>query len=132
MKRPFHVTVTAALLVLVGALQVLIGSVALAKRNDAEFLSDADTTSSQATALGIVLLVVGVLSVVLGGALARGSRVARGLVGIILLGQVATGVYTVVQLDSSHRSSGIGMIVGSLIGLYMLFGTEQSRRFFAS
>jgi holin-like protein len=131
MKRPFIVTIISIVMFLAGLFQLLIGAVVLANRNDDQFLSDAEATSSEVTTLGIVLLVVGVVSVLVAIGLWGGSKFARALAALSALGQVATGVYTLVQLDSSHRASGIGMIAGSLIVLYLLFGTDKAKRFFA-
>jgi hypothetical protein len=131
MKRPVLVTVTSILIFLVGALQTLVGAIVLAKHNDAKFLADANATPSKLQALGIVLVVFGVISLLMAVGLARGSRLARAIVSIGMLGQIASGVYTLVTLKGSNRSTGIGMIVGALIGLYLLFGTEKAKSFFA-
>ena len=40
-------------------------------------------------------------------------------------------IYAIVALDSARKSSGIGSIVGAVIVLYFLFGTEKAKAFFA-
>lgn len=131
MKRPVIVTVISIVMILAGLFQLLIGAVLLANRNDEQFLSDTKATSSEVTALAVGLLVVGVVSLLVAIGLWNGSRIARALAALSAIGQISTGVYTLVQLDSSHRASGIGMIAGSSILLYLLFGTEKAKRFFA-
>jgi len=131
MRRPFIVTIISILMFVIGLFNLLIGAVVLVDRNDDQFLADADATTSQVTGLGIVLVVVGLLSILVSTGLWTGSRLARAAAALVALGQISTGVYTLVALDSDERSSGIGMIVGSLILLYLLFGTDKAKKFFA-
>jgi len=131
MRRPFIVTIISILMFVIGLFNLLIGAVVLVDRNDDQFLADADATTSQVTTLGAVLVVVGLLSILVSTGLWTGSRLARAAAALVALGQISTGVYTLVALDSDERSSGIGMIVGSLILLYLLFGTDKAKKFFA-
>ena len=131
MKRPFLVTIISIVMIIVGAFQAIIGITVLLDRNDAEFLVEADITSSQATGFGVALLVIGSLSLLLAFGLLRGSRVARGLIGLVEVAQIASGVYALVQLDSARQASAVGMIIGALVVLYFLFGTDKAKEFFA-
>jgi hypothetical protein len=118
-------------MIVIGALQVGVGLLLLTQRNDASVLADADVTTDELTSIAAGLLVVGALSVVLAFALLNGSRIARALIGLLELGQIAAGVYILVKLDSSHQASGIGQIAAGLIVLYFLFGTEKAKAYFA-
>lgn len=131
MRRPFLVTIISLFMIVTGALQVLFGVVFLANREDEAFLNDAEITTADLTRLAVVLIVVGVVSVLLAFSLLRGSRVARALVALVELAQIAAGIYTIAELDSGHRASGFGAIVGALIVLYFLFGTQKAKAFFA-
>ena len=131
MKRPIIVTILSVLMFLAGLFQVLISAFALANRNDDQFLTDARVTTSEVTSLGVALLVVGAVSLLVAIGLWQGSKLARAAAALTALGQIATGIYTIVQLDSSERSTGIGMIIGSVVLLYLLFGTEKAKQFFA-
>ena len=131
MRRPLLVTIISIVMIVVGAFQALIGITVLVERNDATFLADADITSSQATGFGTSLLVIGVLSIVLAFGLLRGSRIARALIGLVEVAQIASGVYALVKLDSTRQASAIGTIIGGLIVLYFLFGTDKAKQFFA-
>jgi hypothetical protein len=132
MKRPFLVTVISIVMIVFGVLQAIVGLTVLVERNDDTFLADADMTSSQATGFGIALLVIGTLSVFLAFGLLRGSRIARALIGLVEVSQIASGVYALVKLDSTRQASAIGTIIGAVIVLYFLFGTDKAKRFFAS
>ncbi|MFZ4719407.1 MAG: hypothetical protein ACOYMR_08275 [Ilumatobacteraceae bacterium] len=131
MKRPVVVTVIGVLAALGGIAQVVFGAVLFGLRNDATFLADANIESSQVTPLAIALIIIGVLTVVFALGLLKGSRLSRDLVGIMEVLQIAGAIYTIVSLDSSRRASAIGSIVGALIVLYFLFGTEKAKAFFA-
>jgi hypothetical protein len=131
MKRPFLVTVISIVMIVVGLFQTVIGITVLVERNDETFLADADVTSSQATGFGIALLVIGTLSVLLAFGLLRGSRLSRTLIGLVEVSQIASGIYALINLDSTRQASAIGMIVGALIVLYYLFGTDKAKAFFA-
>jgi hypothetical protein len=131
MKRPFLVTVISIVMIVFGLLQAIVGVTVLVERNDGTFLADADMTSSQASGFGLALLVIGTLSVLLAFGLLRGSRIARALIGLVEVSQIASGVYVLVKLDSTRQASAIGTIIGAVIVLYFLFGTDKAKRFFA-
>ena len=131
MRRPVLVTLISFLLILTGVFQVLFGVVFFANRNDQDFLQDAGVDSSELTNLGVVLVIIGALSVFLAFSLLRGSRVARALVALVMIAQIAGGIYTLAELDSGHRASGLGAMIGAVVVLYFLFGTPKARAFFA-
>ena len=131
MRRPLIVTIISILSFLSGLFQIAIGAVLLANRNDQSFLDEARASTSEVTNLGVVLLVIGLLTLLVAIGLWTGSRFARALAGLVAAGQIVGGVYTIVKLDSSEQATGIGMILGSVLLLYFLFGTEKAKRFFA-
>ncbi len=130
MKRPFLVTIISIVMIVVGAFQAIIGLTVLIDRNDATFLADSGITSSQATGFGIALLVIGSLSMFLAFGLLNGSRIARALIGLVEAAQIASGIYALVKLDSARQASAVGTIVGALVVLYFLFGTDKAKEFF--
>jgi len=130
-RRPVLVTLISFLLILTGVFQVLFGVVFVANRNDHDFLQDAGVDSSELTNLGVVLVIIGALSVFLAFSLLRGSRVARAFVALVMLCQIVGGIYTLTALDSGHRASGLAAILGGVIVLSLLFGTQKARAFFA-
>jgi predicted PurR-regulated permease PerM len=131
MKRPVLVTVIGIVMIVVGLLQVGVGILLVSQRNDATVLADANATTNELTSIAVGLLVVGAISVLLAFGLLNGSRVARGLIGVLEIGQIAAGVYMLVKLDSTYQGSAIGQIIGALIVLYFLFGTEKAKTYFA-
>ena len=130
-RRPFLVTLISFLMIGTGILQVLFGVVFFANRNDEKFLQDAAVGSSELIKVAVVLVAVGAVSVLLAFSLLRGSRVARALVTVVLLGEIVGGIYTITEVEGSHRAAGISAIVGAIVVLCFLFGTQKARAFFA-
>ena len=131
MKRPVFVTIVGILGIVSGIVQTVFGGGVIALRNDQKLLSEADITSGTAVAIGVACIVVGVLGVLFAIGLLRGSRVARGLLGISQLAQIGVSIYTLAALDASRRPGAIGGIVVALVVLYFLFGTDKAKAFFA-
>jgi hypothetical protein len=131
MKRPVLVTVIGVLAILGGIAQVGFGGVLLGFRNDATFLADAKMTTDKVTYIAIALMVIGALTVLFAIGLLKGRRLSRDLIGLMELLAIGTGIYIIAVLDASHRASAIGNIVGSVIVLYFLFGTQKAKAFFA-
>jgi hypothetical protein len=131
MKRPVLVTVIGIIGIVGGVAQTVFGAILVGLRNDEKFLADADIKSSAATAIAITCIIVGLLTVLFAIGLLKGNRVARGLLGVSEVAQAGLGVYGLVALDASRRASSIGSIVGALVVLYFLFGTDKAKAFFA-
>lgn len=132
MKRPFLVALVAIIMILTGVLQLLVAFLAFIDRNDAEMLNDADATSSQITTAVIALVIAALISIFLGSNLWRGKRFARALIGIFEVFQIAGAIYLlVVSEHKDHVGTAIGTILGALIVLYFLFGTQKAKQFFA-
>jgi len=131
MKRPVLVTIIGVFAILTGIVQVGIGALLLGVRNDAKVLADNDVTTNQLTAYGAALIGIGVLTVLFAIGLLKGRRLSRDMIGLMELAAIGGGIYAIVALDSARKSSGIGSIVGAVIVLYFLFGTEKAKAFFA-
>jgi hypothetical protein len=131
MKRPVMVLVIGVLAILTGLAQMGFGGILLGLRNNAKFLADSTMTTNKVTYFAGALLAVGFLTAVFAIGLLRGSRISRDVIGLMELCGIAGGVYAIVALDSARRSSGIGTIVGAVVVLYFLFGTDKAKSFFA-
>ena len=131
MKRPVLVTIIGILAMLSGVAQVAFGGLLLGLRNDAKFLADANMTTDKVTYIAIALVAIGVLTAVFAVGLLKGSRVSRDVIGVMEVLGLGMAIYTIAVLDASHRSTAIGNIVGTLVVLYFLFGTEKAKTFFA-
>ena len=132
MKRPLMVTVIGVLAMLTGLAQLGFGALLLGLRKDAKFLADASMTTNKVTYFAGALLAVGLLTAVFAIGLLKGSRLSRDVIGLMELCGIGGGVYAAVALDTARKSSGIGTIVGAVIVLYFLFGTDKANASFAS
>ncbi len=131
MKRPFLVTVLSVAAVGNGILLAVSGVLLMILRNDESFLSDKELTTANVTSMAIAGFVVAILMVVFAVRLLKGSNISRMIVGVLQVASIGFSVYALVNLDSSQRASAISSIVGSLVVLYFLFGTEKAKQFFA-
>ena len=130
-RRPVLVTIIGLLVIVIGVIQSLIGSLFLANQNDAQVLSDSGATSEQLSSLGTVLLLTGVISVIAAFSLLRGRRWARLLLLLVELGQIVGGVYALVTFTGQQQTNGIVSIAGGVIVIYFLYFTDKARTFFA-
>lgn len=131
MKRPVFVTIVGSLGIVLGTAQGALGLAVIALHISGARTEVVNFTSGTGLAIGVACIVVGVLGVLFAIGLLRGSRVARGLLGISQPAQIGVSIYALAALDSSRRPAAIAGIVGSLIVLYFLFGTEKAKAFFA-
>lgn len=130
MKRPVYVTVVGVILILTGIVEAAIGALVFAARNDQTALDKADISTSHATVLSVILVILGLVSIGLAFGLLRGSRAARGVFAFITAGQMAGGIYSAITLSADHRAASIGAVVGSIVSIYFMFGSASSKEFF--
>ena len=131
MKRPVFVTIVGSLGIVLGTAQGALGLAVIALHISGARTEVVNFKSGTAVAIGVACIVVGVLGVLFAIGLLRGSRVARGLLGISQLAQIGVSIYTLAALDASRRPGAIGGIVVALVVLYFLFGTDKAKAFFA-
>ena len=81
---------------------------------------------------GIFAIIIGSIYCLLAGALGRGSRGARLVFGILAVLNLAGGLYATVAYNGEQRAAGVVATVFSAIVLWLLYGTESDREFFAS
>ena len=79
---------------------------------------------------GIVMIAIGVIGVLLTGALGRGSRVVRILFTIWIALQIAGGLSAMLSYNGEERAVGVLPFVLGIIVLYLLFN-EKAHDFFA-
>jgi hypothetical protein len=79
---------------------------------------------------GIVMMAVGVIGVLLTGALSRGSRVVRILFTIWIAFQIAGGLSAMISYQGEERLTGVVPFVLGIVVLYLLFN-EKADDYFA-
>ncbi len=130
--RPGLVTALAGLLVLGGVVVVVAGVRALGVTHPGEPGDDA-ITRIVAGRSGMLLLAVGLVRMLLGFAIGRRSRLARGIVSLAALSTTVVGA-THLYRNEAHRDlnpSMVGLLVEGALVLAMLWGTRRVRRYFA-
>lgn len=128
MKRPGGVTLVAVIVWISGALQVIGGVIGLITASTTAEVNGVPESAGTLTATAIVAIVLGVVTVVVGAALLRGSQVARVLTTIVLALNLASAVYLLLAVPTSVWQ-GILNGVLALLGLILLY-TRSANAFF--
>jgi hypothetical protein len=123
-RRPFGVSLLSILVIIAGALDVLAGILSVSVRGDGDLLVELKGSQGEITAFGTGLIILGVIAIVVGFMLWRGSDFARILIGIIALVRVIGTIWAFASFDRAHWYEGIGsVVIYALVAGYLLFGT---------
>jgi drug/metabolite transporter (DMT)-like permease len=131
-ERPGTVTVVVVLAWIAGILNIVAGIFVIIDRHDRNLRVDSAHTPDELLVWGIVAIILGAIYVLLASALGRGSRTARLVFGIVAVLNLAGGAYAAIAYSGEQRGSGVGSMVLSIIVLWLLYGTEKDREFFAT
>lgn len=129
--RPFGVTLLSVLIIIGGALNLLGGALLLVAASDDGTLADWDATAGVVRAAGAVLLVLGLLGILVGVALRRGSNLARTLVALIAMAQLGMVIWSVAGLHSSTWYQAIAPAAIYLIVAFYLFTADEAKQYFS-
>ena len=131
-QRPFGVSLLSILVIIAGAFDVLAGILSISMRNDGDLLLELKGTEGEVTGLGTGLIILGVIAIIVGVMLWRGSAFARILIGIIALVRVVGMVWVFASFDRAHWYEGIGsVVIYALVAGYLLWG-ESAREYTGS
>ena len=123
-RRPFGVSLLSILVIIGGALDVLAGILSISARGDGDLLVELKGTQGEFTAFGTGLVILGVIAIVVGFMLWRGSDFARILIGIIAVLRLVGTIWAFASFDREHWYEGIGsVVIYTLVAGYLLFGT---------
>jgi hypothetical protein len=122
-RRPGLVTLLVVLVVIGGIVSLLVGLVTILARNDANVSVtiegqgvNAGDTGSVALILGIGAIIVGLIYLLVARGLSDGSNVARIIVTVVSLLNIAGGIGVVISQTGNARSSAFGTVWGSHVG----------------
>jgi lysylphosphatidylglycerol synthetase-like protein (DUF2156 family) len=134
--RPFGVSLVSILMILTSLASIIGGAVLYAKRNDADFVrsaivdTGASVDSGDVTAFAVTTFVIGVIALLVAFGLRRGSNVARFLVIVVMLANVAAAIYIATEYSEVRWFNVIvPAVVHALIAGYLWFD-KDARRFF--
>jgi hypothetical protein len=129
--RPFGVSLLSILIVIGGALNLLGGALLLVAAADESTLADWDTTSGVVRVAAVLLLVLGLVGVLVGVALRRGSNLARTLVALIAMAQLGLVIWSVLGLHSSTWYQAIAPAAIYLIVAFYLYTADEAKEYFS-
>lgn len=128
--RPAGVTLVAVLTWISGVLSLIGGVVLVLLRDNADVQTSVDGSSSVVLTVGIVSIIVGLITIAVANGLRRGSGFARALVTLLMLLNIAGGIWVVIKLPTQGVSAWINIAI-SVIVIIMLF-TARANAFFRS
>jgi hypothetical protein len=130
-KRPGGITLLMVIGVIQGLLGILAGVVLFIGRTDQQVLAQSGNSKSAVAAVAITTMAFGALVVLISLALGGGSRGARLVLGIVVILDLIGDVYVIFKYTGSQRTGAIVAAVVALIVLYLLYGSQASKDFFA-
>ncbi|MCS5714617.1 hypothetical protein NVV95_08635 [Herbiconiux sp. CPCC 205716] len=125
MRRPGGVTLVAVIVWISGALQIIGGVIGLIT---AQTTAEVTGSAGSVVTTSIIAIVLGVVTIVVGAALLRGSQLARVLTTIVLALNLIGGLYLVIGTPSNVLQ-GILNAVLALIGIVLLY-TRSANAYF--
>jgi hypothetical protein len=130
-ERPGTVTLVVVLAWIAGILNIAAGIFVIIDRHNGRLRLDSASTPDELLVAGIASIIAGAIYCILASYLGRGSRVARLVFGIVAVLNVIAGVYATIAYSGEQRASGVGSMILSIVVLWLLYGTEKDREFFA-
>jgi drug/metabolite transporter (DMT)-like permease len=131
-ERPGTITLIVVLAWIAGLLNIAAGIFVIIDRHDTRLRVDSASTPNELLVWGVAAIVVGGIYCLLASALSRGSRTARLIFGIVAVLNLAGGVYAAIAYSGEQRASGATSMIFSIIVLWLLYGTEKDRDYFAT
>jgi hypothetical protein len=131
-QRPGGITLIVVLAVISGILNILSGIFVIIDRHDHRLISESGATADELIWAGIFTIIIGVIVILIAGALGRGSRGARLVFGIFAVLNLAGGIVAEFSYVGEQRTTGIISAVIWAFVLYLLYGSERDREFFLS
>lgn len=128
--RPGGITFIVVLAYIGFIFEVLAGILIMIEADEIFQQAKSGMTEDQLLGVGIATIAIGVIGILLTGALARGSNVVRILFGIWVALQVSGGFYAMISHDGVRRGAGIVPLVFGIVILYLLFN-QKAHDFFA-
>ena len=128
MKRPGGVTLVAVIVWISGALQVIGGVIGLITASTTAEVNGVPGSEGALIATAVVAIVLGIVTVVVGAALLRGSQLARVLTTVVLALNLASAVYLLIAVPSSLWQGVLNGLL-ALLGIILLY-TRSANAYF--
>lgn len=128
-RRPGGVTLVVVLAYIAAIFTVLNGILVMLDADTLHLQLVSGASEDELIWAGIVTVVIGVIGILLTGALARGSKVVRILFTIWIAFQIAAGLSSMISHTGEQRASGVVPVVFGIIILFLLFGAKADAFF---
>jgi hypothetical protein len=129
-SRPGGITLLVVLGWIQGLLALGAGLFLILDKNSEELQDKAEMSADQLVSTGVGLLVVGGAILILTSMLGRGNSLVRWLFGLLILLNVGIGVWGLFGLHGEQQLTAALTVVFGLAILWILFGPEQTGRWF--
>jgi hypothetical protein len=130
--RPFGVSLLSIWLYIAGFLNVVAGVITLFSTGDDELLREMKTTSGELTTYGIVAIIVGIITIIVGHLLRTRSNFARVLVALLALIQLGMTIWAVATIGAVHWYNAIAPLVVYAAVCGYLFFDRDAKEYFAT
>lgn len=131
--RPFGVGLLSWLFILTGLAEIVAGIVLIAVRGNEQVHAQLrNVTTNEVTAIAVVSIVLGVISLLIAGGLRAGARWARFLVALGAVLHAAGLVWQVVSHHGLHWYQAVLPTAIYLLVAAYLYGDQDAKSFFAS
>lgn len=118
------------LMLISGVVQAIAGALIIIDKNDAKILDALEATSSEATSIGIAMIIAGVIAVFVASSLRTAANWARLLVGTVALLHLVGLVWAAIAYHSLHwYNVAWPALVYGLIAGYM-FSDDDVKEYF--
>ena len=128
-NRPGGVTFVVVLAYIAFLFNILAGILVMIDADNLVQQVRSGMTENELMGAGIAMVVIGVIGILLTGALARGSRVVRMLFALWIAFEIAVGLYAVVGHSGVQRGAGIVPLIFGIVILYLLFNGNADEFF---
>ena len=128
-RRPWGVSLLVALVIIAGILQIISGVITLVVYNEPGVVI-VNTSGATVPALAIAVIVFGVIYLLVARGLANGNNVARLIVAVLSVLNIASGIWAVIVHTGALESGGWSSIVFGVIILVLLY-SPKANAFFA-
>jgi hypothetical protein len=130
--RPLGVSLISILLGLNGLVSVVYGILLLFHVGEDLARESLGVSDGDITVFAISAIAVGVITLIIAGALRSGSNVARMVLAVLWFAQVGLLIWSMIQLHNVHWSSNMWpVVVSGLAAGYLLFDND-AKAFFRS
>ena len=122
-RRPFGVSLISVIIIIGGVLDIIGGILTISFRNDVQLLIEMKATKNEALWFGIFIIAIGVLAILVGLWLWKGSNVARLLVGVVVALRLIGTVWAFASFDKFHWYEGlVPLVIYAVVAYYLLAG----------